>query len=79
VAALEQARWSRKRAAELLGVGRSTFYEWLDRYPQLRSVLALEEKALRERLAAVGGDLARLAVELGTSTALVQRRLARKR
>ena len=79
VAALEQARWSRKRAAELLGVGRSTFYEWLDRYPQLRSVLALEEKALRERLVAVGGDLARLAAELGTSTALLQRRLARKR
>ena len=79
VAALERCRWNRSKAAEVLGVGRTTFYEWLDRYPELHSVLAVSERELRRRLNDLGADVERLAAELGTTTALLTRRLAQKR
>jgi len=77
VAALERSRWNRSKAAEVLRVGRTTLYEWLEKYPQLRSVMAVGEAELRRRLNDAGGDVERLAAELGTTAALVNRRLAR--
>ena len=77
MAALERSRWNRSKAAEVLRVGRTTLYEWLEKYPQLRSVMAVGEAELRRRLNDAGGDVERLAAELGTTAALVNRRLAR--
>ena len=78
VAALERARWNRSKAAEILGVGRRTLYDWLDKFPQLRGVLSVAEPELRRQLSDFGGDVERLAAELGTSAALLNRRLSRK-
>jgi two-component system, NtrC family, nitrogen regulation response regulator GlnG len=79
LAALERSRWNRSKAAEVLGVGRTTLYDWLERAPPLRSVLGVSEPELRRRLNDAGGDVERLAAELGTTADLVNRRLAPKR
>ena len=76
--ALERSRWSRSKAAELLGIGRRTLYNWLETFPQLRSVLAVPEPELRRRLKDLDGDIQKLAAQLGTTPPLLNRRLSRK-
>ncbi|HVV52511.1 MAG TPA: sigma 54-interacting transcriptional regulator [Polyangia bacterium] len=78
-AALEKAGWQRLKAAELLGVSRRTFYRWLDRDAHLRQLLDADPEELKRQLAAVGGDIDRLAADLGTTPAVLRRLLARKR
>src|ERR1022692_2063995 len=76
--ALERSGWSRSKAAELLGIGRRTLYNWLETFPQLRSVLAVPEPELHRRLKDLDGDIQKLAAQLGTTPALLNRRLGRK-
>jgi|SRR5579871_651914 len=78
-AALERAGWQRLKAAELLGVSRRTFYRWLERDAHLRALLDADPQELQRKLAASGGETQRLAADLGTSPAILQRLLARKR
>jgi two-component system nitrogen regulation response regulator GlnG len=78
VAALERANWNRKEAAVVLGVSRATFYRCLEKYPDLQHLLAVDLSELQRQLAACEGDVHRLASQLGTSPALVNRRLAQK-
>ncbi len=77
VAALERARWNRRKAAQILGIGPTTFYRWLDRKPDFRRLLDLDPQTLRSQLDAAGGDVDRVARELKTTPALLRRLLAR--
>jgi two-component system nitrogen regulation response regulator GlnG len=78
-AALERAGWQRLKAGDLLGVSRRTFYRWLERDAHLRELLDADPDDLRQQLAAAGGDVQRLAADLGTTPTVLQRLLARKR
>jgi two-component system nitrogen regulation response regulator GlnG len=77
LAALESAGWNRTRAAHILKVSRSTLWRSLGKYPDLRRVADIRLSDLLREKEACGGDLEPLAKKLGTSVALLRRRLGR--
>ena len=78
MAALEKTNWNRLQAAKALGVARSTFYLWLAKYSDLEHLAKIDLPDLLGQLAACEGNIERLAIQLGTSPALLARRLAGK-
>jgi two-component system nitrogen regulation response regulator GlnG len=75
-AALEASGWNRQRAMKLLGVSKQTLWRELRTRPELAKLLDFSLEELRRQVAACGGDLARLAAELGVPEQLLARRLA---
>jgi two-component system nitrogen regulation response regulator GlnG len=76
--ALERANWNRTKAAQILGVGRTTFYRRLENHPDLRQVLDVEAEELERALAAAGGDVEAAAAKLGVSVPILRLRLGRR-
>jgi two-component system nitrogen regulation response regulator GlnG len=75
VAALETNNWEIKKAAEHLGVARSSLYDWLDRSPHVTSANRLTQEELARHLRESQGDLAVMSQRLKMSRWALVRRL----
>jgi transposase len=73
VGTLEAKGWEIKKAAEQLGVARTTLYDWLDRNPQVRHARGLSEDELARHHRECQGDLDAMSqrLKLSRSRALV--------
>ena len=76
IAALSAHRWQVKPAAASLGIGRSTFYDLMDKSTRIRKAKAIPEAEVRGVVDACGDDLDAAAAELKVSRRALQLRLS---
>ena len=79
LSALEKSGWNTPRAAALFNVARNTFWRWLCRHPDLQKITDLSFEEISRGLESCGGDVDKLARELGVPPTLLARRLATRR
>ncbi len=75
VLAFQDSNWNRERAARLLGISRGCFWRRVTRWPELHRLARVSLPILLYEKEACGGDLTRLADVVGTTVALLARRL----
>jgi hypothetical protein len=73
--AFQDSNWNRERAAKLLGISRGCFWRRVTRWPELHRLARVSLPILLYEKEACGGDLERLADFVGTTVALLSRRL----
>ncbi len=75
--ALARSNGSASRAAKILGVSRTTYYELRKRNPLLRSVAEIPDQEIITCHDQCGGDIAKMATRLGVPIKALKDRLAR--
>jgi len=75
VGTLEAKSWEIKKAAEQLGVARTTLYDWLERNPHVRSASSLSKEELARHYRDCQGDLELMSQRLKMSRWALVRRL----
>ncbi len=75
VGTLEAKGWEIKKAADQLGVARTTLYDWLERNPQVRRASAMSEEELARHHRECQGDLEAMSQRLKMSRWALLRRL----
>jgi hypothetical protein len=73
--AFQGSNWNRERAAKLLGISRGCFWRRVTRWPELHRLARVSLPILLYEREACGGDLQRVADVVGTTVALLARRL----
>jgi two-component system, NtrC family, nitrogen regulation response regulator GlnG len=75
--ALARSNGSASRAAKILGVSRTTYYELRKRNPLLRSITEISDQEVIACRDECGGDVAKMAARLGVPVKALKDRLAR--
>jgi two-component system nitrogen regulation response regulator GlnG len=75
--ALARSEGSASRAARILGVSRTTYYELRKRNPLLRSITEISDQEVIACRDECGGDIAKMAARLGVPVKALKDRLAR--